>query len=237
MNFLVDENMPRSLAPQIASLGFTVQDVRDIGLRGHPDTEVMEAAVVADAIIITRDRGLADPRGWSEDFTAGTIFINLPDDTPASAVNAKILELLANRLPVSLLGAFTTLLQRLNPVGRFLAPFVADPKLRSLTSNTYRMMLIRRAIDLFARNLSQKCPKHKRDRIKRLEKPISQAFFMSVTSSFLLVICLNHAKSSVSVAVKRSIAEIIPRISHGTDLFQAVFCGFVNDFCDRRFDL
>ncbi|MCV3213275.1 DUF5615 family PIN-like protein [Plectonema radiosum NIES-515] len=44
MNFLVDENMPRSLAPKIAALGFTVQDVRDIGLRGHPDSEVMEAA-------------------------------------------------------------------------------------------------------------------------------------------------------------------------------------------------
>jgi Domain of unknown function (DUF5615) len=109
LNFLVDENMPRSLAPQIAALGFTVQDVRDIGLRGHPDAEVMEAAIDADAIIITRDRGLADPRSWPEAFTAGVIFINLPDDTPASTVNAKMLELLANRLPVSLLGALTTL--------------------------------------------------------------------------------------------------------------------------------
>ncbi|WP_181314333.1 DUF5615 family PIN-like protein [Phormidesmis priestleyi] len=44
MNILVDENMPRSLAPQIATLGFSAQDVRDIGLRGRPDNEVMEAA-------------------------------------------------------------------------------------------------------------------------------------------------------------------------------------------------
>ncbi|MDZ7957905.1 MAG: DUF5615 family PIN-like protein [Aulosira sp. DedQUE10] len=91
MKFLVDENMPRSLAPQIAALGFTVQDVRDISLRGHPDAEVIEAAVAADAIIITRDRRLADPRSWPEAFTAGVIFINLADDTPASTVNAKIL--------------------------------------------------------------------------------------------------------------------------------------------------
>ena len=53
--------MPRSLAPQIAALGFSVQDVRDIGLRGHPDNEVMDAAIASEAIIITRDRGLADP--------------------------------------------------------------------------------------------------------------------------------------------------------------------------------
>lgn len=112
LKLLVDENMPRSLAPQIAALGFSVQDVRDIGLKGHPDTEVMEAAVTADAIIITRDRGLANPRSWPEEFSAGVIFINLPDDTPASTVNAKILELLTNRLPDSLLGAVTTLESR-----------------------------------------------------------------------------------------------------------------------------
>jgi hypothetical protein len=108
LNILVDENMPRSLAPQIAALGFSVQDVRDIGLRGRPDTEVMVAAIAADAIIITRDRGLADPRGWPEAFSAGVIFVNLPDDTPATTVNTRILELLTNRLPVSLLGALTT---------------------------------------------------------------------------------------------------------------------------------
>lgn len=112
MNILVDENMPRSLAPQIATLGFSVQDVRDIGLRGHPDAEVMAAAIAADAIIITRDRGLADPRGWAEAFTAGVIFVNLPDDTPATTVNTRILELLTNRLPVSLLGALTTVESR-----------------------------------------------------------------------------------------------------------------------------
>lgn len=107
MNFLVDENMPRSLATQIATLGFNVQDVRDIGLKGRPDNEVFDAAIVADAIIITRDRGFAIEKSWPENFTAGVIFINLPDNTPVSVINAKITELLAQRLPVSLLGAVT----------------------------------------------------------------------------------------------------------------------------------
>ena len=112
MNFLVDENMPRSLAPQIEASGFTVQDVRDIGLRGRPDSEVMLAAIAADAIIITRDRGFADPRGWPESFTAGAIFVNLPDHTSANIVIAKILNLLTNRIPSSLLGCLTTLESR-----------------------------------------------------------------------------------------------------------------------------
>ena len=109
MNFLVDENMPRSLKLQIEALGFAVQDVRDIGLRGRSDSEVMAAAIAADAIIITRDRGFADPRGWPEFFTTGVIFVNFSDNTPANTVNAKILELLANRIPSSLLGSLTTL--------------------------------------------------------------------------------------------------------------------------------
>ncbi|NDJ18513.1 hypothetical protein GS601_14630 [Myxacorys almedinensis A] len=104
--------MPRSLAPQIAELGFSVQDVRDIGLRGHPDTEVMAAAIATDAIIITRDRGFTNPKNWAEGFTAGVIFINLVNDTPTNTVNAKVLELLKNRLPVSLLGALTTIESR-----------------------------------------------------------------------------------------------------------------------------
>lgn len=109
MNFLVDENMPRSLAPKIAELGFAVQDVRDIGLTGHPDEEVMQATIAADAIIITGDRRFADPRSWSEEFTAGVIFITLPEGTSAKTIVAKVLDLIQNRPPNSLLGAYTTL--------------------------------------------------------------------------------------------------------------------------------
>jgi predicted nuclease of predicted toxin-antitoxin system len=107
VNFLVDENMPRTLAPQIADLGFAVQDVRDIGLRARPDSEVMDAAIATDAIIITRDRGFANPKTWPTEFTAGMIFVDLPSNTPAKIVNARVLELIAKRLPVSLLGAIT----------------------------------------------------------------------------------------------------------------------------------
>jgi predicted nuclease of predicted toxin-antitoxin system len=107
LHLLVDENMPRSLAAEIATLGMSVQDVRDIGLRGKPDSDVFQAAVAADAIIITRDRGFTLERAWPAGFTAGVIFVNLPDATPAQEVNARITNLLTQRLSVSLLGAVT----------------------------------------------------------------------------------------------------------------------------------
>src|SRR3990172_1252399 len=100
--------MPRTLAALIRALGFAVQDVRDIGLRGQDDSKVLESAVAADAIIITRDRPFAFPRSWPEDFTAGVIFVNLPDTARADTINAMVLDLLDQRIPASLLGALTT---------------------------------------------------------------------------------------------------------------------------------
>lgn len=104
--------MPRSLAPEIESLGFSVQDVRDIGLRGRPDSEVMDVAVKTDSIIITRDRGFADPRGWPKSFTAGAIFVDLSSRTSANVVNAKVLNILTTRLSNTLLGCLTTIESR-----------------------------------------------------------------------------------------------------------------------------
>lgn len=107
MNLLVDENMPRSLGPQIAEMGLAVQDVRDIDLHGRPDTEVFDGGVARDAIIITRDRGFIFDRDWPDGFTAGVIFVNLPASASASVINARAVALLRQRPPESLLGAVT----------------------------------------------------------------------------------------------------------------------------------
>jgi predicted nuclease of predicted toxin-antitoxin system len=107
MNLPIDENMPRSLAGDLSALGFDAQDARDIGLLGRSDEEVFRVAATMDAIIITRDRGFTYERNWPLDFTAGVIFVNLPDDTPSSVIKAKVATLLTKRLPESLLGAIT----------------------------------------------------------------------------------------------------------------------------------
>jgi uncharacterized protein with PIN domain len=109
VNFLVDENMPRSLAAAISTLGFQSDDVRDMGLRARPDTEVMQLAIELDAIIITRDRRFADPRGWPPEFTVGVIYVSLDSSVPATIITARILNLIQTRPPKSLLGAYTTL--------------------------------------------------------------------------------------------------------------------------------
>lgn len=112
MKFLVDENMPRSLLKELVALNFDAEDVRDVGLLGHPDEEVFEFATASDAIIITRDHGFTYIRNWPADFTAGVIFVNLPDDATTKQINSKVIALLTQRLPKSLLGAITTIEQQ-----------------------------------------------------------------------------------------------------------------------------
>jgi hypothetical protein len=88
-------------------VSFSARDARDIGLLGQSDEEVFRVAAALDAIIITRDRGFTYEKNWPPDFTAGVIFVNLPDDTPAIIIKAKVTNLLTQRLPESLLGAIT----------------------------------------------------------------------------------------------------------------------------------
>ena len=44
LRFLVDEDLPRTLAQDLNAAGFEAQDVRDVGLRGKSDHEILELA-------------------------------------------------------------------------------------------------------------------------------------------------------------------------------------------------
>ena len=64
---LVDEDLPRSLAPYLRSDGVDATDVRDVGLRSAPDDTVFA------------HNGLGGSSGWS---LAGTVAIREPEKWP-----------------------------------------------------------------------------------------------------------------------------------------------------------
>jgi predicted nuclease of predicted toxin-antitoxin system len=45
LKFLLDADMPRSSAKVIRTIGFEVEDVRDIGMRAAKDREIIEYAL------------------------------------------------------------------------------------------------------------------------------------------------------------------------------------------------
>ena len=84
--FLVDENLPRSLAPRLRAAGLAVEDVRDLGLRGAPDTEIFQVVLLRGLVLLTGDLGFSQLLRSSPN-SQGVILVRLPNDWPTSAVN------------------------------------------------------------------------------------------------------------------------------------------------------
>jgi len=53
--FLVDEDLPRSLARELRQAGIDAVDARDAGLRGRPDGEIVAFAAFDGRAVLTAD--------------------------------------------------------------------------------------------------------------------------------------------------------------------------------------
>lgn len=95
--FLVDENLPRSLAPRLRAAGFQARDVRDLGLRGAPDTEIFEFALTHGLVLLTSDLGFGLMLR-SRPEAPGVVLARLPNEWTAWAVN-ELLEKSLSNLP------------------------------------------------------------------------------------------------------------------------------------------
>ncbi len=58
--FLVDENLPRSLAPDLVALGYSAEHVYDLGMSGAKDASVYAYAQSQQEIIITSDKDFSN---------------------------------------------------------------------------------------------------------------------------------------------------------------------------------
>jgi predicted nuclease of predicted toxin-antitoxin system len=91
--FLVDEDMPRSSAVVLRQAGHIVEDVRDVGLRGHSDREVFAYAQAQKAVFITADKGFANILRFPPGSHAGIIVVRVPNEFPAQRVIRNYYEL------------------------------------------------------------------------------------------------------------------------------------------------
>ncbi|MDP9114326.1 MAG: DUF5615 family PIN-like protein [Acidobacteriota bacterium] len=72
---ILDENIPPSIADflRFRRPAWNVQHVRDIGLRGSPDSSIFEWAQQRNAIVLTFDEDFADARMYPAGTHAGVI--------------------------------------------------------------------------------------------------------------------------------------------------------------------
>ena len=92
--FLLDADMPRSSAAAIRSLGFDVQDVRDLGMRYAKDQEIIDFALDTDRVVITRDLDYGEILRYPQH--PGGIILRLPTGFVAKEVNEALLDFLSS---------------------------------------------------------------------------------------------------------------------------------------------
>ena len=93
--FLVDEDLPRSLGPLLRAAGHMVEDVRDIGLRGRPDSEVFDGAKGRGLALLTADVGFCNILHFPLGTHPGIVVVRLPNELPVQRVNHEVLEALS----------------------------------------------------------------------------------------------------------------------------------------------
>jgi predicted nuclease of predicted toxin-antitoxin system len=78
MRFLIDEDLPRSVSLVISHAGYEAFDVRDIGLRGSNDFQIIEYARSNDLCLITADLGFSNIRVYPPHKYPGIFVLRLP---------------------------------------------------------------------------------------------------------------------------------------------------------------
>lgn len=82
--FLVDEDLPRSVATRLRAGGTLAEDVRDIGLRGSSDDAVLAHAVAHGLTLLTADLDFANLLRFPLGSHRGIVTVRLPSQWPAA---------------------------------------------------------------------------------------------------------------------------------------------------------
>jgi len=80
MRAVIDENLPRSLSVALGEMGWEVYDVRDWGLRGEPDRQIMSFAISRKAVLLSGDFDFANILDFPLKSHYGVIILHFPNE-------------------------------------------------------------------------------------------------------------------------------------------------------------
>lgn len=105
LRFLVDEDLPRSTVKTLSEAGYEALDVRDVGLRGAKDREILAYACRNKMTIVTADVGFGSLAYLSPVEHSGLVLLRLPSELPVETVNEILLRALRNLSPEEITGS------------------------------------------------------------------------------------------------------------------------------------
>jgi predicted nuclease of predicted toxin-antitoxin system len=94
LRFLIDADMPRSSAHALRSLGYDVEDVRDVALGAAKDIEIIEYALTNRRIIVTRDTDFSESLRYPRH--PGAIILRLPHTYTSKQINERLLSFMTS---------------------------------------------------------------------------------------------------------------------------------------------
>lgn len=86
MRFKTDENLPTVVVRALRDAGHDVRTVADQRLTGSDDTRLARICAEEGRVVLTLDRGFADPRHREPAATPGVIVLRPAKDGPASCL-------------------------------------------------------------------------------------------------------------------------------------------------------
>jgi predicted nuclease of predicted toxin-antitoxin system len=106
MRFKLDENLPQELADDLVRLGHDADTIFAEGLLGAEDATVVQAARIANRILLTLDKGIASLLQYPVHEHKGVVLFR-PDSSGRRVVLAFVRSRLADLLELELAGRFT----------------------------------------------------------------------------------------------------------------------------------
>jgi predicted nuclease of predicted toxin-antitoxin system len=94
--FLIDEDLPRSLAIALQKAGFSAEDVRDAGLRGKPDADVLKYAVSKGLALVSEDMGFSNILRFPVGTHSGIVVARFPNELSTTVLNGEIVGVLSS---------------------------------------------------------------------------------------------------------------------------------------------
>jgi len=90
MRFLIDADMPRSMADVIRRRGHHALDVRDVGPSLALDADIAAYARAEQLCIVTGDFGFANIRTYPPGEYAGIVVLSLPRNASGKYINSLV---------------------------------------------------------------------------------------------------------------------------------------------------
>ena len=93
IGIVIDEDMPRSLAGALQECGFEVKDIRDHGLRGAEDDEVMRFAQENRAVAVTGDLDFSNILRFPVGSHFGIVVARFPTEMSTQTINCELVRM------------------------------------------------------------------------------------------------------------------------------------------------